>query len=95
MNLFRPRRPRGFHHEPMFSDERKARLKAVENRARRELGMEPPQEFQPQNLHGTFTNGTRHLRRRKQRETEGRRTWSAGIIICLIIALAVLWFYLA
>ena len=33
MNLFTPRRPRRFHHEYIYSDERKALLETIRNRA--------------------------------------------------------------
>lgn len=36
--LFQTRKPRRFHHEPIYSDERKARLQRLERQARRELG---------------------------------------------------------
>ena len=42
--LFQTRKPRPFHHEPIYSDERKARLQRLEQWARRELGEEPDRE---------------------------------------------------
>ena len=33
MNLFTPRRPRSFHHEYIYSDERKALLETIRNKA--------------------------------------------------------------
>ena len=38
-NLFKVRKPRRFHHDFLYVDERKERLKEIEERARRELGL--------------------------------------------------------
>ena len=59
MSLFKPRQPRPFHHEWLYVNERRDRLKAIEERARRELGMTSDDRsgFQPSwnHLHGAFT----------------------------------------
>ena len=39
MGLFSQRKPRGFRHEYVYVDERKDRLKVIEERAKAELGM--------------------------------------------------------
>ena len=36
MNLFTPRRPRRFHHEYIYSDERKALLETIRNKAKQD-----------------------------------------------------------
>ena len=41
MNLFRMPKPRGFNHNYIYYDERRARLREIEERARRELGRLP------------------------------------------------------
>ena len=38
-NLFKVRKPRRFHHDYLYVDERKERLREIEERARRELGL--------------------------------------------------------
>ena len=66
MAFFKTREPRKFNHPYMYVNERKDKLKAIEERAKRELGMAPPKEFNPEDIRGTFVKGTKHLRRRKE-----------------------------
>ena len=39
MGIFKQRKPRGFQHQYIYVDERRERLKEMEERAKRELGM--------------------------------------------------------
>ena len=55
MSLFSRRKPRGFNHRYIYYDERRERLRAIEERARRELGIEAPEEFRPEHLRGVFS----------------------------------------
>ncbi len=59
MSLFKPRRPRPFHHEWLYVNERRDRLNAIEQKARRELGMTPEDQTAGQpswnHLRGAFT----------------------------------------
>ena len=91
MALFKTRMPRGYHHRYMYIDERKEKLKAIEERARRELGMLPPKSFDPEEIRGTFVKGTKHLRRRKE---GGRKPMKFGIALMIIAALLFIWHYL-
>ena len=95
MSLFRMRKPRGFHHDYIYYDERKAKLQEMEDQARRELGMSTDATFRPELLRGAFVRATRHLRRRKEYEQSGRKHLSLGKLLFLIIALAALWGMLA
>lgn len=95
MSILNPRRPREFHHRFIYVDERKERLKEIEERAKRELGLMPEKEISPEELRGTFTGALKHVQRRKQKERVGRKPFGIGILIFLIIALAALWYYLA
>ena len=61
-----PRKPRGFHHHYIYVDERKEKLQKIEEKAKRELGMLPPKEFDPEDIRGKFVEATTHLKRRKE-----------------------------
>lgn len=91
MALFKTRMPRGYQHKYMYIDERKEKLKAIEERAKRELGMLPPKEFDPEAIRGTFVKGTKHLKRRKE---SGREPMKFGIALLIIAALIFVWHYL-
>lgn len=91
MALFKTREPRGYQHRYMYIDERKEKLKAIEERAKRELGMLPKEEFNPENIRGTFVKGTKHLRRRKE---SGRKPMKLGVALIVIALLVFIWHYL-
>ena len=60
------RKPRGFNHQYIYVDERKEKLAKMEENAKRDLGMLPEKEFNPEDIRGKFVEGTTHLKRRKQ-----------------------------
>ena len=55
------RKPRPFSHKPIYVDARQEHLKAVEQRARQELGLTTATTSQPAKLYGAFS-GVRHSR---------------------------------
>ena len=91
MGMFTLRKPRSYHHEYIYVDERKEKLQKIEETAKRELGMNPPKEFSPEDIRGKFVEGTTHLKRRK---ASGRKPVSFGIILIIIAFLIYLWHYL-
>ena len=88
MGMFTMRKPREFHHEYIYVDERKEKLKKIEDAAKRDLGMLPPKEFSPEDIRGKFVEGTTYLKRRKE---SGRKPLSYGAIF---VAIAVLLYIL-
>lgn len=86
------RKPRSFHHQYIYVDERKEKIAKMEENAKRELGILPAKEFDPEDIRGKFIEGTTHLKRRK---TSGRKPISFGIIVLIIAFLLYLWHYLA
>jgi hypothetical protein len=78
----------------MFVDERKEKLKAIEDRAKRELSMLPPEEFKPEDLRGAFVKGTKYLKKKKNREKQGYKPLSTGVVLIIIILLIIVWHYL-
>lgn len=91
MGMFSIRKPRKFNHPYIYVDERKEKLKKMEEDAKRDLGMLPPKEFNPEDIRGTFVNSTTHLKRRKE---NGRKPLSYGKIIIAIIILLFILYYL-
>lgn len=92
MGLFTVRKPRGFHHNYIYYDPRKEKLKEIDERAKRKLGILPPKEFSPEDIRGKFVGATKHLKRRKE---SGRKPLSYGVLILLIVILLFVMHYLA
>ena len=84
MGMFTMRKPRGFRHEYIYVDERKEKLQKIEETAKRELGMLPPKEFNPEDIRGKFVEGTTYLKRRKE---SGRKPLSYGVMFVAIVVL--------
>ena len=91
MGLFTMIRPRPFHHEYIYVDERKEKLQKMEEDAKRDLGMIPPKEFSPEDIRGKFIEGTTHLKRRKE---SGREPLSYATIFVAIAVLLYILHYL-
>mgnify|MGYP001775414603 FL=1 len=91
MGLFSQRKPRRFEHRYMFVDERKDKLKAVEERAKAGLGMggSAPQGYE--RLRGTFLAATRHASRRRERRLAGGLVLTYGAILVLLVVLIAVW----
>lgn len=91
MGLFAMRKPRAYHHDYIYVDERKEKLRKMEENAKRDLGMLPPKEFSPEDIRGKFIEGTTHLKRRKE---SGRKPLSYGALFAGIIVLLFILHYL-
>lgn len=91
MGMFTVREPRRFEHKYIYYDERKEKLAKIEENAKRELGMLPEEEFNPERIRGKFLEGTTHLKRRK--ENGGPRV-SLPVAIVLIVILTVILFWI-
>ncbi len=91
MGMFSMRKPRGFHHEYIYVDERKEKLEKIKENAKRELGMLPPKAFNPEDIRGKFVEGTTHLKRKKAR---GNSSWSYGKLLIAILILLYVMHYL-
>ncbi len=91
MGMFNMRKPRGFHHEYIYVDERKEKLEKMREDAKRELGMLPPKEVNPEDIRGKFVEGTTHLKRKKAR---GKYSWGYGKLLIAILILLYIMHYL-
>lgn len=91
MGMFNAREPRRYEHKYIYYDERKEKLAKIEEKAKRELGMLPEQEYNPENIRGKFAEGTTHLKRRME---SGGPAISLPVAIVLIVLLTILLFHL-
>lgn len=91
MGMFTVRKPRGFHHNYIYYDPRKEKLKEIDERAKRELGLLPPKEFSPEDIRGKFVQATKHVKRRKE---SVRKPVSYAVLITAIVLLLLLMRYL-
>ena len=85
MGMFSMRKPRRFHHEYIYADDRKKRLEAIEQRAKAELGQTEKAENQDilprdsDRFRGAFTPPNSHLHRRGQ--SYGVGFGSRGVLV--------------
>lgn len=92
MGFFKMREPRRFEHKYIYVDERREKLKKIEENAKRDLGMLSPEETSyEERIKGTFVNSTTHLKRRK--EGNGYLK-TQTIIVCLAVAIFILHYLL-
>lgn len=90
MGLFAQKKPRGFQHQWIYVDERKEKLQKIEEKAKRELGMLPPEEKTvEERIHGKFVKQTTHLKRRK-----GKKPVSFAVLLILLGAMLYVLHYL-
>lgn len=92
MAMFNVQKPRRFNHPYIYVNERKEKLTKMEEDAKRELGMLPPEEYNPEErIRGKFVEATTHLKRRK---TSGRKPLHIAVLIIIIVILVLLGNYL-
>lgn len=91
MRLFKTREPRRFEHNYIYYDERKEKLRKIEETAKRELGMLPEKEFNPEDIRGKFAEQTKHLKR--YQEKKAHRISAFGLFL-IIIGLLIIWRFL-
>lgn len=86
-------RPRRFNHIPIYSDERKERLRDIEERARRELGL-PSVGGARKDLHGVFSSGTSRRHPSRGYGNRYRGVTASCVRIVIIAVLSVLMYRL-
>ena len=92
MGMFKTEKPRAFSHQYIYVDERKERLKKMEENAKRDLGMLPPEESTyEQRIRGKFVESTKHLKRRKESK---RKPLTYAALLIGIAALCYILHYL-
>ena len=69
MGIFKTREPKRFAHQYIYVDERRERLREMEERAKRELGMMPQAQLTAEErIRGKFVEQTSHLKRKQEKE---------------------------
>lgn len=91
MGLFKQPKPRQFSHGYIYVDERKDRLRRIEENAKAELGMQTDSRERHEELRGMFFNATRHARRHRERKLGGGFVLSYGVIVVLLVLLFIIW----
>ena len=91
MGIFKSEKPRAYNHQYIYVNERKERLAKIEENAKRDLGMLPPQELTAEErIRGKFVEGTKHLKRRKE---SGRKPLTYAALLIGIVVLAYILHY--
>ena len=91
MGFFKQRKPRGFNHQYIYVDERKERLRAMEERVKREMGIIPEEEKTvEERIRGKFVEQTSHLKRQQVRSN----STSSRLLFIILVLLAALLFAL-
>lgn len=87
-------RPRKFNHPYIYVDDRKEELLKMEEKAKRELGMLPPQEADMQRQAVRNSYSRRRVKRSGRRKSQTKRSVSTILLLLLIMVLAFFWYYL-
>ena len=102
MNLFRQPKPRRFEHINIYADDRRERLRRMEQRVREELACKDAGESSSANtqsaeemrrrLHEAFTDDMRHLKRRERRSAAGGgQMMNIGLIAIILLIILIVW----
>ena len=97
--FYNNRKPRNFGYTPiLYNEDEEARKKKLEKRIqeiKKEMGVIPEEpKVEPRTFKSEFLSQTHHLKKRKERETTGKRTFlSNNLVLILIIALLFAIFY--
>ena len=88
--MFKSEKPRAFSHQSIYVNERKEKLAKIEENAKRDLGMLPPEEKTvEERIRGKFVEQTTHLKRRK-----GKKPVSFAVLLILLGAMLYVLHYL-
>lgn len=92
MGMFKSEKPRAYSHQYIYVNERKEKLNKIEENAKRDLGILPPQESTAEErIRGKFLESTKHLKRRKE---SGRKPLTYAALLIGIGALCYVLHYL-
>ena len=92
MGFFKMGAPRKFEHKYIYVDERREKLEKIENKAKRDLGLLPPEEGPyRERIQGAFVESTTHLKRRKQNSGYLK---TQTLLVWLLVAIFILHYLL-
>ena len=94
MSFFRQPRPRRFHHEYIYVDERKERLQRIEQRAKETLGLATHRPVDREQLHEAFKAAMPHMACRKRRHSPARQLLETGFLAFLLVLFSLLLMFL-
>ena len=102
--FFKNRKPRTYNYQPILynpeKEERDGNLAQRIADVKREMGVLPPEEVQPKtDFKAEFVSQTSHLKKRKNREATGERTFFTSnrflVILLVMFGVAVLFAWLS
>lgn len=94
--IFSTSKPKKFeHHSYIQKNERKQWLEARVRKVKREMGELPDEELRAEEvIRGTFVEGTKHLKRRKEKEADdGSNPSNRYVKLAVAIVLLIIVFY--
>ena len=89
MGFFKQPKPRRFSHPYQYVDERKERIKEIEMRAKKELGMQDQESLTGATVKGSFLHAASHTTQHISKRKTGSWQPEAGLLVLLIIILIV------
>lgn len=90
MLIFKQRKPRGYHHQFIYSDERKERLRKMEEQAYADLGLSRKEEVKSENHQAV---STRINFRRERNLKPGLLGNIPTLIMVIMIVALLLWLF--
>lgn len=91
MNLFGTRRPRGFHHVPIYYDERSDRINGIKERAKGQAAGTPDRTDRDRLRDGSVRAADHLYRYGSDFFPVSRMSSGIGTIVVLLAALVALW----
>lgn len=101
MGFFHQPKPRHFHHEPIYYNEHRDRVRQIEKQAREELVSEgklpsdkSSNDFDASKIRGAFTGLVGRRKQQRSRLLSNNVLANTGAIIVIILVLIIVWIYL-
>jgi hypothetical protein len=91
MGIFKQRKPRGFQHQYIYVDERRERLREMEERAKRELGiLDDKAPTTEERIRGKIVEQSTHLKRKQAKENPLANRSLVFILVLLAMIMFIL-----